>query len=100
MTTQTKLSLEAQKVSDFLVKMGKDLLNEQGIRVGMSDLGVFTAAKKVTPKECIKILQTTFNRLVAEHPEVAELLLQGATDKVKDSLRRACGMKEQDTTKE
>ena len=87
-----KLNPNAQKVSDFLVKLVKDLLNEQGVRVGMSDLGVLSAGKQLSPKDCPQILQASFLRLVAEHPEMAEMLLAGATDVVKDRIRKACEM--------
>lgn len=90
----TKLNPNAQKVSDFLVKLTKDLLNEQGVRVGMADLGVLSAGKNLSPRDCFPILQATFLRLVAEHPEMADMLLNGASEAVKDRIRRACGMKE------
>ena len=87
-----KLNPNAQKVSDFLVKIVTDLLNKQGVKVGISDLGVLSAGKNLTAQECLPILQAAFLRLVAEHPELAEMLLSGATETVKDRIRKACGM--------
>lgn len=97
--TTPKLSPDSQKVSDFLVKLCKDLLNEQGVKVGIADLGVLSAGKKLAPKDCLPILQASFLRLVAEHPEMADMLLNGASDAVKDRIRRACGMKEGEAQK-
>lgn len=86
----SKLNPDAQKVSDFLVKIVKDILNEQGIRMGISDLGVLSSGKKVTPKEYIPVLQAAFTRIMTEHPEVVEIMLAGASDAIKDRIRRAC----------
>ena len=94
-----KLNPNSQKVSDFLVKIVKDLLNEQGVRVGIADMGVLSAGKNLSPKDCLPILQSSFLRLIAEHPEMADMLLNGASDAVKDRIRRACGMKEGDAQK-
>ena len=94
-----KLNPNSQKVSDFLVKIVKDLLNEQGVRVGIADMGVLSAGKNLAPKDCLPILQSSFLRLIAEHPEMADMLLNGASDAVKDRIRRACGMKEGDAQK-
>jgi hypothetical protein len=86
----TKLTPDAQKVSDFLVKIVKDILNEQGIRMGISDFGVLSAGKKVTPQEYIPVLRAAFSRLMAEHPEVVEIMLEGASEAIKTRIRKAC----------
>ena len=90
------LSPNAQKVSEFLTRITKQLLNEQGMTIGMGDLGVMTAAKSLNKQDCLPILKVTFQRLAAENPVLVDLLLDGASEAVKDRIRRACGMKEQD----
>jgi hypothetical protein len=87
-----KLNPNQQKVSDFLVKIVTDLLKEQGVRVGVSDIGVLSAGKNLSPKDCLPVLQAAFLRLVADHPELAEMLLAGATDAVKERIRKACSL--------
>jgi hypothetical protein len=87
-----KLSPNAQKVSDFLAKVVMDIVTEQGIKIGISDMGVLTAGKKLGAKEYLPVLQVTLNRLVTEHPELAEMLLAGATEQVKERIRKAAGM--------
>jgi len=86
----SKLNPDAQKVSDFLVKIVKDILNEQGIRMGISDFGVLSAGKKVTPKEYIPVLRAAFAKIVADHPEVVEIMLDGASEAIKTRIRKAC----------
>jgi hypothetical protein len=54
------------------------------------------AAKSLNKQDCLPILKVTFQRLAAENPVLVDLLLDGASDAVKDRIRRACGMKEQD----
>ena len=88
------LNPNAQKVSEFLTRITKQLLNEQGMTIGMMDLPVMTAAKSLGKQDCLPILKVTFQRLAAENPVLVDLLLDGASESIKDRIRRACGMKE------
>ena len=92
----SKLNPNAQKVSDFLVRITKQLLNEQGMTIGLTDLPVMNAAKSLQKPDCLPILKETFQRLAAENPVLVDLLLDGASEAVKDRIRRACGMKERE----
>jgi hypothetical protein len=94
MSNTPPLNPNAQKVSEFLVRVTKQLLNEQGMTLGLTDLPVMNAAKALEKKDCLPILKTTFQRLAAENPVLVDLLLDGASEAVKDRVRRACGMKE------
>lgn len=88
----TTLNPNAQKVSDFLTRITKQLLNEQGMTIGMTDLPVMQAAKSLHKTDCLPILKATFQRLAAENPVLIDLLLEGATAAVKDRVRKACGV--------
>lgn len=87
----TQLNTNAQKVSDFLVRITQQLLNEQGMTVGLSDMGTLSAAKSLNKTDCLPILKVTFQRLAAENPMLIDLLLEGATAAVKDRVKKACG---------
>lgn len=58
--------------------------------IGMTDLPVMTAAKSLGKADCLPILRSTFQRLAQEHPEIIDLLVSGATDAVKDRIKKAC----------
>ena len=85
------LSPNAQQVSNFLTRLTTQLLNEQGMTVGLGDLGVMTAAKNLKKQDCLPILKVTFQRLATENPVLIDLLLEGAAQAVKDRIRKACG---------
>ena len=85
------LSPNAQQVSNFLTRLTTQLLNEQGMTVGLGDLPVMNAAKNLKKQDCLPILKATFQRLATENPALIDLLLEGAAQAVKDRIRKACG---------
>lgn len=88
----TPLNTNAQKVSDFLTRITTQLLEQQGLTIGISDMAVLGAAKNLRPVDCLPILKATFQRLATENPAIIEVLLEGASESIKARIRKACGV--------
>ncbi len=90
----TKLTPEATEVAGFLTRIASDLYTGDGVRVGLADLGIVKASKKIKlKKEGIDILCAAFIKLEEKHPEVLDALVFALTEPLKEKLRKACGAK-------
>lgn len=88
------LTPEGTEVAAFLSRIAGDLYTGEGVRVGLADLKVVSAGKKIKMrKEGVDILCAAFVKLEEKYPEVLDALVFALTEPLKEKLRKACGAK-------
>lgn len=81
---------DIETVSRFLAKLVNDMLNGNGMHVDlMSVPKIISAGKRLKGDDGKTVTVETLRRIENEHPEIWDLLLVGASEMMKERIRKA-----------